>query len=41
MKTKRLFACATVLINGQVLITGGYNENQKTSAEAWVYTIDK
>jgi len=36
-KTHRLFSCATLLANGNVLISGGYDENQKTSADAWVY----
>lgn len=38
METKRLFACATRLSNGQVLITGGYDEHQKTGKKAWIYT---
>lgn len=38
MGTKRLFACATLLSNGQVLITGGYDEHQKTGKRAWIYT---
>ncbi len=37
MGTQRLFSCATVLSNGKVLITGGYNENQEASANAWIY----
>lgn len=38
METKRLFACATLLTNGQVLITGGYDEHQQTGKKAWIYT---
>ena len=41
MKTKRLFSCATLLAKGRVLITGGYDENQNTSASAWIYTYNK
>ena len=37
MGTNRLFATATLLKNGQVLITGGYDENQAVSANAWLY----
>jgi len=37
MGTKRLFSCASLLKNGQVLITGGYNENQEASENAWIY----
>ena len=40
MKTERLFSCATLLANAKVLITGGYDENQKTSANAWIYTYN-
>ena len=39
--TERLFSCATLLANGQVLITGGYNENQETSANAWIYSYTR
>jgi TATA-box binding protein (TBP) (component of TFIID and TFIIIB) len=41
MGTKRLFSCVTLLSNGEVLITGGYNENQEVSANAWIYSNDK
>ncbi len=41
MGTQRLFSCATLLSNGQVLITGGYNENQEASANAWIYIYKK
>lgn len=41
MSTKRLFSCATRLANGQVLITGGYDENGKTGKEAWIFTSEK
>ena len=40
MKTKRLFSCATLLANGQVLITGGYDENLNPSANSWIYTYN-
>jgi hypothetical protein len=40
MGSQRLFSCATLLSNGQILITGGYNENQEASANAWIY-MDK
>jgi hypothetical protein len=33
----RLFATATPLPNGDVLIAGGYGLNQRTSAGAWIY----
>jgi Galactose oxidase, central domain len=33
----RLFATATLLSSGDVLITGGYGLNQRTSAQAWLY----
>ncbi len=41
MGSKRLFSCATLLSNGQILITGGYNENQEASANAWIYIFKK
>ncbi|MEO8719979.1 MAG: kelch repeat-containing protein [Ginsengibacter sp.] len=41
MGTQRLFARATLLSNGQVLITGGYNENQEASANAWIYDFKR
>lgn len=37
MKTKRLFSCATLLTNDKVLITGGYDENQNTTANSWIF----
>ena len=37
MGTKRLFAAATLLKNGQVLITGGYTDGPIVSANAWIY----
>lgn len=37
MGTMRLFATATLLQNGQVLITGGYDDANATSASAWIY----
>jgi type II secretory pathway component GspD/PulD (secretin) len=37
MGTKRLFATATLLKNGQVLITGGYTDGNIVSANAWIY----
>jgi hypothetical protein len=37
MGTPRLFATATRLRNGQVLITGGYNTEQQVSAQAWLF----
>jgi hypothetical protein len=33
----RLFSTATLLPNGQVLITGGYGLGQQVSAQAWLY----
>jgi hypothetical protein len=38
MTSKRLFSCATLLDNGEVLITGGYDEDNRTSSGAWLYT---
>ena len=35
--TARLFAAATRLQNGQVLITGGYDDNNAVSSNAWIY----
>jgi hypothetical protein len=35
--TSRLFATATRLQNGQVLITGGYDDNNAASSNAWIY----
>jgi hypothetical protein len=35
--TTRLFATATRLQNGQVLITGGYDDNNAVSSNAWIY----
>jgi hypothetical protein len=37
METPRLFATATRLINGHVLIIGGYHGNSVTSSNAWLY----
>ncbi|MBI1731064.1 hypothetical protein HYR53_10695 [Candidatus Acetothermia bacterium] len=34
----RLFSTATLLLNGNVLITGGYGINQHVSGQAWVYS---
>ena len=33
----RLFAAATILPDGQVLITGGYDNTNASSAKAWIY----
>ena len=38
MKAELLFSCATLLNNKQVLITGGYDENQNVSKNSWLYT---
>lgn len=35
--TTRLFAAATRMRNGQVLITGGYDDNNAVSSNAWIY----
>lgn len=35
--TTRLFATATRLQNGQVLITGGYDDSNAVSSNAWIY----
>jgi hypothetical protein len=37
METPRLFATATRLRNGQVLIIGGYHGNSDASSNAWIY----
>lgn len=37
--TTRLFAAATRLQNGQVLITGGYDDNNAVSSNAWIYRV--
>jgi hypothetical protein len=37
METPRLFATATRLRNGQVLIIGGYHSNSIASSNAWLY----
>lgn len=37
MRTDRLFAAATLLRGGQVLISGGYDEDMITSPNAWLY----
>jgi hypothetical protein len=37
--TTRLFATATSLQNGQVLITGGYDDTNATSSGAWIYRV--
>jgi N-acetylneuraminic acid mutarotase len=37
MGSDRLFSAATLLRNGRVLITGGYDENMVTSSTAWLY----
>jgi hypothetical protein len=34
----RLFSTATLLLNGNVLITGGYGINQNVSGGAWIYS---
>lgn len=35
--TKRLFSTATRLRTGEVLITGGYDENLRISQQAWIF----
>lgn len=37
METKRLFATATLLQNGHVLIVGGYDNQMAVSSNAWIY----
>ena len=37
METPRLFATATRLRNGRVLILGGYHGNSEATANAWIY----
>lgn len=37
LETPRLFATATRLRNGQVLIVGGYHGNSVVSPNAWIY----
>lgn len=37
MGTDRLFATANLLPNNQVLVTGGYDEEMRTSSKAWIY----
>ncbi len=37
MGSDRLFSAATLLQNGRVLITGGYDESMATSSMAWLY----
>lgn len=36
-ETTRLFATATLLPGGQVLIVGGYDSNNAVSSKAWIY----
>ena len=38
METPRLFATATRLRNGQVLILGGYHGNSMSTSNAWIYS---
>lgn len=39
MGTKLLFSAATLLKNGQVLITGGYTDGPVVSSNAWLYRV--
>ena len=39
--SKRLFSCAALLQNGDVLIIGGYNENIEASENAWIYSYKR
>ncbi|HEY0733217.1 MAG TPA: hypothetical protein VGD33_12400, partial [Chitinophagaceae bacterium] len=41
MRTRRLFSTGTLLTGTTILITGGYNEMQEVSSEAWLYTSSK
>jgi hypothetical protein len=36
MGSDRLFSAATLLRNGRVLLTGGYDEGMATSSKAWL-----
>jgi hypothetical protein len=37
LDAQRFFSTATTLPDGQVLITGGYDDNIQTTAQAWIY----
>ncbi len=41
MAGKRYFSCVTPLTNGEVLITGGYDENISPDNRAWIFRSDK